>query len=157
MPEIRFWRELFEMAKTRLLGSTVYCISDGQSERTNQTTEIVLRYYVSLHQTDCPDHLPSIQASINQYGSTGIKWQEFLLYFTSRFILFERQVRICMCAGCTYIRRLQVDPLIEKCMSLSFIKHNQTHFVSMLKLFAILNPSMLKLRTILNPKSFLNL
>jgi len=77
-------------AKTKLLASTAYHPqTDGQSERTNQTTEIALRYYVSLHQTDWTDHLPSIQASINTAvsKSTGKTPFEVLYGFNPRHAL----------------------------------------------------------------------
>ena len=85
-----FWQGLFAMAKTKLLASTAYHPqTDGQSERTNQTTEIALRYYVSTHQDDWPDHLPSIQAAINTSvsKSTGKTPFEVLYGFNPRHAL----------------------------------------------------------------------
>jgi hypothetical protein len=43
-----FWKALFQKSNTKILTSTAYHPqTDGQSERSNQTIEIALRYYVS--------------------------------------------------------------------------------------------------------------
>ena len=40
-----FWKKLFDKAGTKILTSTAYHLeTDGQSEQTNQTIEIALRY-----------------------------------------------------------------------------------------------------------------
>ena len=45
-----FWRALFQKLGTDLLTSTAYHPqTDGQSERTNQTVEIAIRFYVTSH------------------------------------------------------------------------------------------------------------
>ena len=58
-----FWKTLFDKAGTKILTSTAYHPeTDGQSERTNQTIEIVLRYYVSARQHNWADALDVVQA-----------------------------------------------------------------------------------------------
>ena len=62
-----FWRFVFEKLGTSLLTSTAYHPqTDGQSERTNQTVEIALRYLLTSHpDTDWTEFLPFLQGSLN--------------------------------------------------------------------------------------------
>jgi len=79
-----FWKSLFEKAGTKLLLSTTYHPQmDGQSERTNQTVEAALRYYVSLHQDDWVDHTELIQAAINIAPSKSTHHSSFELLYGS--------------------------------------------------------------------------
>jgi hypothetical protein len=85
-----FWSELFRLAGTKLLTSTAYHPqTDGQSERTNQSVEIALRYYVSHRQDDWADSIDEIQASMNTAVSATTKKSPFqLLYgFNPRHLL----------------------------------------------------------------------
>ena len=58
------WTELFKLLGVSLLYSTAYRPqTDGQSERSNQTIEIALRYYLSiLDPKKWPTVLPRLQA-----------------------------------------------------------------------------------------------
>jgi hypothetical protein len=79
-----FWKSLFEKAGTKLLLSTAYHPqTDGQSERTNQTVEAALRYYVSLHQNDWVDHIELIQAAINIAPARSTSHSPFELLYGS--------------------------------------------------------------------------
>lgn len=70
-----FWAKLFTLINVKLLFTTAYHPqADGQSERTNQTIEIALRYTIALHpDSDWEDLLPSLQAAHNSAvnASTG--------------------------------------------------------------------------------------
>ena len=62
------WSELFKLLGVGLLYSTAYHPqTDGQSERTNQTIEIALRYYLSGldYPKEWPTVLPRLQAYLN--------------------------------------------------------------------------------------------
>ena len=62
------WTSLFEQLKVQLLYSTAYHPqTDGQSERTNQTAEIMLRFFVAgLERPELwPSVLPRLQAIMN--------------------------------------------------------------------------------------------
>lgn len=62
-----FWRGVFRRLGTELLVSTAYhAQTDGQSERTNKTVEIALRYWITSNPgIDFTEGLPYIQAGIN--------------------------------------------------------------------------------------------
>ncbi len=69
----KFWTALFEKLGVKLLYSTAYHLqTDGSSERTNQTVEIALRFFI--HALDnsglWPQVLPRIQAIINNTSSS---------------------------------------------------------------------------------------
>ncbi len=70
-----FWRTIFERLGTKLLTSTAYHPqTDGQSERTNQTVEIALRYFLTSHPEEAfTTALPYLQGSLNnsRNASTG--------------------------------------------------------------------------------------
>ena len=70
-----FWTEIFKRLGTELLVSTMYHPqTDGQSERTNQTVEIALRYNLSKGESNSWQRLLSkIQATLNNSpnASTG--------------------------------------------------------------------------------------
>ena len=62
------WTGLFELLKVKLLYSTAYHPqTDGQSERTDQTAEVMLRFFVAglEHPELWPDTLPTLQAIMN--------------------------------------------------------------------------------------------
>jgi len=78
----QFWKQLFQRAGTKLLVSTAYHPqSDGQSEKTNQTVEIILRHYIAAHQKDWPEHLPAVQAAINTSVSKSTKYTPLQLLY----------------------------------------------------------------------------
>ena len=82
------WQTIFHRLGTAILTSTAYHPqTDGQSERTNQTVEIALRYFV----TSNPDDdwtlvLPYLQGSLNnsKNQSTGVSPNEILYGFNVR-------------------------------------------------------------------------
>lgn len=66
------WREVFTILGVRLLYSTAYHPqTDGASERTNQTIEIALRYYLGtiIDPTQWPEALPKLQFDMNNSRS----------------------------------------------------------------------------------------
>ena len=66
------WTELFKLLGTNLLYSSAYYPqSDRQSERTNQTIEIALRYYLSSlnNPKEWPSVLPRLQSYLNNLVS----------------------------------------------------------------------------------------
>ena len=66
-----FWRAIFQQLQTSLATSTAYHPqSDGQSERTNQTVEIALRFHLSTGTDDWLTILPFLQASLNNSITT---------------------------------------------------------------------------------------
>jgi len=66
-----------------LLSTAYHSQMDGQSERTNQTVEAALRYYVSLRQDDWVDHTELIQAAINIAPSKSTHHSPFDLLYGS--------------------------------------------------------------------------
>lgn len=84
------WRAVFERLRTKLLRSTSYHPqTDGQSERTNQTVEIALRYWMARY----PDRaiewryaLPQLQFVLNnsENASTGMAPNMMLYGFKPR-------------------------------------------------------------------------
>ena len=61
-----FWRVVFQKLGVKMLTSTAYHPqTDGQSERTNQTVEIALRYYLSKPDANWVESLPYISATMN--------------------------------------------------------------------------------------------
>lgn len=62
-----FWKEIFKILNVKFLTSTAYHPqTDGQSERTNQTVEIALRFYLTAHpDAEWDQILPYIQSIIN--------------------------------------------------------------------------------------------
>lgn len=84
------WRTVFERLQTKLLRSTSYHPqTDGQSERTNQTVEIALRYWMAKY----PDRaiewryaLPQLQFVLNnsENASTGVAPNMLLYGFKPR-------------------------------------------------------------------------
>ncbi len=66
----KFWTTVFTNAKVKLFTTTSYHPQgDGQSERTNQTIEIILRHYVNRFQDDWAKHLPIIEMVHNNLKS----------------------------------------------------------------------------------------
>ena len=65
------WAELFKLLGVQLLYSTAYHPqTDGQSERTNQTIEIALRYYLSA--LDDPKQWPTVLPRLQSYLNNSI-------------------------------------------------------------------------------------
>lgn len=66
-----FWQELFKLLDCKLLMSTAFSPqTDGQSERTNQTMEVMLRSLLSQREfTDWKPLLPIVEFSINSMKS----------------------------------------------------------------------------------------
>ena len=80
-----FWKAIFDTLGVSLLYSTAYHPqTDGTSERTNQTAEIALRFYV--HGLDkpskWPEVLPRIQAFLNNSSASGPTPNEVAYGFT---------------------------------------------------------------------------
>lgn len=67
-----FWKEIFLRLDVKFLTSTAYHPqTDGQSERTNQTVEIALRFHLTSHpDDDFEDILPYLQATNNNSPSS---------------------------------------------------------------------------------------
>lgn len=68
-----FWKALFEKLGVKLLYSTAYHPqTDGSSERTNQTVEIALRFWMSTLDdlAEWPRTIPAIQSAYNNTLST---------------------------------------------------------------------------------------
>ncbi|POS82631.1 hypothetical protein EPUL_004731, partial [Erysiphe pulchra] len=68
------WRDMMDMLGVKLLFSTVWHLQiDGASERTNQTVEIALRYYLaSLENRELwPREIPNITATLSNSTSRG--------------------------------------------------------------------------------------
>ena len=85
----KFWEELFARLRVKLLYSTAYHPqTDGSSERTNQTVEIALRFFVHVLEDPFlwPEMLPRIQSIFNNTSSsiTGKTLNEIAYGFFSR-------------------------------------------------------------------------
>jgi hypothetical protein len=69
-----FWKSMFALLSTKLrMSSSYHPETDGQSERTNQSVEQVLRCYTSKFQDDWDTHLGLAEFSLNSavHASTG--------------------------------------------------------------------------------------
>jgi hypothetical protein len=78
------WHTLFKRLGVQQMVTTAYHPqADGQSERTNQTVEIALRFWLSEGNKDWPGFLPFLRASLNNSINTsiGISPNEFCLGF----------------------------------------------------------------------------
>ena len=82
------WQAIFKKLGTDILASTAYHPqTDGQSERTNQTVEIAIRYFVtSSRDSEWTLVLPYLQGSLNnsKNRSTGVSPNEILYGFNVR-------------------------------------------------------------------------
>ena len=80
-----FWQEVFRLLRCKHLASTAYHPqTDGQSERTNQTVEIALRFFVTEYpEEDWDEVIPHVQATLNNSAnaSTGTAPNEILYGF----------------------------------------------------------------------------
>lgn len=80
-----FWRQVFQRLGTKILASTAYHPqTDGQSERTNQTVEIGLRFWITEHpDEDWTKAIPFLQFALNNAISfaTGTASNELALGF----------------------------------------------------------------------------
>jgi hypothetical protein len=80
------WKGIFRRLGTKLLTSTAYHPqTDGQSERTNQTIEIAIRYFLTNSKTDgnWVRLLPKLQGDLNNApsASTGLSPNEIIYGF----------------------------------------------------------------------------
>ena len=85
----KLWNELFKRLKIRLLYFTVYhSQTNEQSERTNQTVEIALRYYLNTLEimTDWSLTLSRLQALLNSFIST-------IIMKTSTEIMYDTNIK----------------------------------------------------------------
>jgi hypothetical protein len=81
------WHNLFKRLGIQQMVTTAYHPqADGQSERTNQTMEIALRFWLSEGNKDWPGFLPFLRASMNNSinASTGISPNEYCYGFRLR-------------------------------------------------------------------------
>ena len=75
-----YWREFMHYLGTQLSFSTAYHPqSDGQSERTIQTVEQILRCYCQNHPEDWASLLPLVEFAINNAASESSKHSPFFL------------------------------------------------------------------------------
>ena len=67
-----FWERVFALLKVKFLTATAYHPqTDGQSERTNQTVEIAMRFHLTEHpDSEWDQILPYMQASLNNSPNT---------------------------------------------------------------------------------------
>lgn len=83
-----FWRAVFKKLDVDFLASTAYHPqTDGQSERTNQTVELALRYALANNpELDWVAFLPTLRARLNNLpsSSTGLSPNEVVMGFKTR-------------------------------------------------------------------------
>lgn len=81
----QLWEEIFRLLKVELLYSTAWHPqTDGMSERSNQTAEIALRYFVEQMGNRWPYSLPQMSAVLNnstKYSTTRLASSEILFGF----------------------------------------------------------------------------
>ena len=69
----QFWHDLFKRMGVQQMFTTAYHPqSDGQSERTNQTAEVALRFWLSEGNKDWPRFLPFLRGSLNNSFNASI-------------------------------------------------------------------------------------
>ena len=75
-----FWKELMRLLETQLGFSTAgYAQADGRAERTNQTTENVLRALVDYNQADWDLKLYAVEFAINSHVNAASGFSPFVL------------------------------------------------------------------------------
>ena len=81
-----FWRQVFSKMNVDMLTSTAWHPqTDGQSERTNQTVEIALRFFLTTGEDDWVSVLPYLQGSLNNaINSTGFAPNDLVYGFRVR-------------------------------------------------------------------------
>ena len=83
----KFWQAVFEQLGTKMLTATAYHPqTDSQSERTNQTVEVAMRYFVTANDhREWTDALPYIKSVINNSpnAATGLAPMEIVRGFKS--------------------------------------------------------------------------
>ena len=81
----QLWEEIFRLLKVDLLYSTAWHPqTDGMSERSNQTAEIALRYFIELMDNRWPKSLPQLSSVLNnstKYSTTRLAPSEILFGF----------------------------------------------------------------------------
>jgi hypothetical protein len=86
----RFWHSLFKSLGTKLKISTAYHPqTDGQSERTNQTTEVMLRCLCTDYGQDWAEKLSCVQFALNtsHVDSTGFSPAHLMFGFQPRNVM----------------------------------------------------------------------
>lgn len=77
-----FWQALFRSLGTKLsMSSSYHPQSDGQSERSNQSVEQVLRCYVSAYNNDWDKHLALAEFSLNSAVNVSTGFSPFRLMY----------------------------------------------------------------------------
>ena len=93
-----FWQAVFEKLNTRFLASTAYHPqTDGQSERTNQTMEIALRFFVQSNpDAEWTDALPHLQATLNnsKNASTNVEPNAVVMGFKTNLDALDPLVNL---------------------------------------------------------------
>ena len=111
----KFWTALFTKLGVKLLYSTAYHPqTDGSSERTNQTVEIALRFFIhAMDDPSCwPEVLPQIQSLLNNTSSstTGKTPNEIAYGFSPR-----RPLDLCSAVASpdTYVARAEATDAVS--------------------------------------------
>jgi hypothetical protein len=77
-----FWTTLWKLLGTKLNISTAYHPqTDGQTERTNQTLESIIRHYVHWNESTWHNHLAIVEFAYNNATSTATKYSPFQLMY----------------------------------------------------------------------------
>ena len=75
-----FWSEIFKRAGVRMIATAAYHPSaDGQSERSNQSLEIMLRYFVDAQQKGWGSALKEVESNVNCMRSYATNEAPFLV------------------------------------------------------------------------------
>ncbi|KAL0404468.1 UNVERIFIED_CONTAM: Transposon Ty3-G Gag-Pol polyprotein [Sesamum radiatum] len=106
----RFWRSLQRALRTNLHFSTAFHLeTDGQSERTIQTLEDMMRACTVEFKGNWDDHLPLMEFAYNNsfHSSIGIALYE---------ALYERRSRSPICWDIERLRQLEGTKLVQETM-----------------------------------------
>ena len=128
-----FWRALWDQLGTKLTMSTAYHPqTDGQTERANQTLEVMLRSYVNWRQTDWDEHLATLEMAVNNAKQASTGFSPFYLNYGQEVQLpldaALRAARVCKNPeAADRIRRLKED--LEKAKdSIRQAQQRQGHY-----------------------------
>jgi hypothetical protein len=78
----KFWQAFWKALGTTLNMSTAFQPqSDGQTENSNKTLEIMLRAYINFKQNDWDEHLPAAELAINNAPQTSTGYSPFYLFY----------------------------------------------------------------------------